>query len=374
MGIDFERLRSIISYKLREGNRKLLKINQRTEKMQVCRNNLYKRGDRNHTYTLVFVLLMLITIFCFVFMYIGAENINFATIFKSFVNYDPENIQELLIQTLRWPRLITALVCGVSFAIAGALIQGITNNPMGSPSILGINSGAAFGLSIAMIIFPAADMNVTVLFSFAGSALATGCVLLLANRRENKTTHVYLALAGTAIGAVFHAVTQALVVYFDVAQDLSYWTAGGISGIRMEQVKIILPWTFLGVMIAMGIAKSITLLSFGEEIAIGLGRKVYFIRILAGAAVLLLSGSAVAIAGPVGFIGLITPHMARKLIGIDYQKVIPFSAMLGALLVVLADIAARIIHPPFETPLGAVTALIGVPFFIYLLTRKSVAR
>ena len=185
---------------------------------------------------------------------------------------------------------------------------------------------------------------------------------------------MFLALAGTAIGAVFGAVTQAMTVYFEVAQDMSYWTAGGISGVRMEQALFILPWTILGLLMAMGIARSVTLLAFGEEVAIGLGSKIQRIRVLAGITVLILGGSAVAVAGPVGFVGLVTPHIARRIVGIDYRKVIPLSAILGALLVVVADIASRTIHPPYETPLGAVTALVGVPFFLWLIRRKRGVR
>ena len=162
-----------------------------------------------------------------------------------------------------------------------------------------------------------------------------------------------------------------LVVYFQVAQELSFWTAGGISGIRMEQVVLVLPWTIIGILIAMYVSKSVTLLSFGEEVAIGLGSNLNRVRVLSGLTVLILSGSAVALAGPIGFVGLVIPHITRKLVGIDYRLVIPFSALFGAVLVMIADVVARIVNPPFETPLGAITALVGVPFFIYLANRKG---
>lgn len=173
------------------------------------------------------------------------------------------------------------------------------------------------------------------------------------------------------MSAVLLAITQALVVFFDVAQDLSYWTAGGISGVRMPQVLLLWPWTLVGIIMAIGLSKSVTLLSFGEEMAIGLGGHMGRIRFLAGLAVLILCGSAVAIAGPIGFVGLVTPHMARQLVGIDYRKVIPITALLGAILLVGADLVARSVAAPFEIPLGAITALIGVPFFLYLANRKG---
>ena len=250
-------------------------------------------------------------------------------------------------------------------------MQGITNNPMASPSILGVNAGASFGLAIAMIAFPMASLNMTILFSFLGAGLATACILYLANRGMAKGSKVYLALAGSAISAIFMAVTQALVVFFDVAQDMSYWTAGGIGGVRMEQVLLVAPWTLIGVLIALAISKQITLLSLGDEVVVGLGGKLTQIRLLAGLTVLLLSGSAVAIAGPIGFVGLIVPHMARYMVGLSYEKVIPFSAVLGAIVVIVADTVARVVSPPFEVPLGAVTALVGVPFFLYLANRKE---
>lgn len=302
---------------------------------------------------------------------VGARHIPLPTIWKALVNYDPSQVDELLVQTLRVPRLLLAVACGISFGVAGALMQGITNNPMASPSIMGVNSGAALGLAVAMIFLPDSSLNVAVLFAFGGAALATVIIIALANRNGSRMSPVFLALAGTAVSAVLLAITQALVVFFDVAQDLSYWTAGGISGVRMPQVLLLWPWTLVGIIMAIGLSKSVTLLSFGEEMAIGLGGHMGRIRFLAGLAVLILCGSAVAIAGPIGFVGLVTPHMARQLVGIDYRKVIPITALLGAILLVGADLVARSVAAPFEIPLGAITALIGVPFFLYLANRKG---
>lgn len=302
---------------------------------------------------------------------VGARHITWPIIWKALVAYDPTQVDELLVRTLRVPRLLLALACGISFGVAGALMQGVTNNPMASPSIMGVNSGAALGLAVAMIVWPDSSLNVTILFAFGGATLATAAIMFLANRNGSRMSPVFLALAGTAVSAVLLAITQALVVYFDVAQDLSYWTAGGISGVRMPQVLLLWPWTVLGLVMAIALSKSVTLLSFGEEMAIGLGGHMGRIRVLAGLAVLILCGSAVAIAGPIGFIGLVTPHMARKLVGIDYRKVVPITALLGAILLVAADLVARSVAAPFEIPLGAITALIGVPFFLYLANRKG---
>jgi iron(3+)-hydroxamate import system permease protein FhuB len=266
---------------------------------------------------------------------------------------------------------MAALIVGASLAVAGALMQGLTNNPMASPSILGINGGASLGLALAMLLVPQASFNTTIVFSFFGAALATACILLLAKKVGGRATPVYLALAGTAMGAVFTAITHMLAVFFSLAQDLSYWTAGGIAGVRLDQVSFVLPWTLVGLVLALAVSKQVSLLAFGEEVAIGLGANLQRVRVLAGLAVLILAGSSVALAGPIGFVGLLIPHIVRQLVGIDYRRVIPISALLGASLVILSDVVGRMLNPPYETPLGAVTALLGVPFFIYLASRKG---
>lgn len=328
--------------------------------------NWYRRPG-----VLGFLLLVILVIVSGFSLSVGARSISWPIIWKALTAYDPTQIEELLVQTLRWPRLLLAIACGISFAVAGCLMQGVTNNPMASPSIMGVNSGAALGLALSMIIMPEASLNMTIIFAFIGAAVATLIIMALANRSGAKMSPVFLALAGTAVSAVLLAITQALVVYFDVAQELSYWTAGGISGVRMSQVLLLWPWTIVGLVLAIYLSKSVTLLNFGEEMAIGLGGHMMRTRLLASVAVLLLCGSAVAVAGPIGFVGLITPHMGRKMVGIDYRKLIPITALLGAILVLLADLVARSIAPPHEAPLGAVTAMIGVPFFLYLANRKG---
>lgn len=302
---------------------------------------------------------------------VGMRAITLSGVLHALRSAGSQEPSDLVVWTLRLPRLLAALVCGVSFAVAGALMQGVTNNPLASPSILGINAGASFGLALAMIFLPAASLQVTIVSAFFGAALATAFILVLASLKHGLTP-VYIALAGTAVSAVFLAVTQVLVVFFDVAQELSYWTVGGISGIRMTAILGVVPWTILGLILAVSVSRSVTLLSFGEDMAIGLGGRLSRIRLRAGLAVLILAGSAVAVAGPVGFVGLVVPHITRRIVGIDYRLVVPFSALLGALLVLVADMVARTVAPPFEIPLGAVTALVGVPFFRYLANRKEV--
>lgn len=302
---------------------------------------------------------------------IGAKSISLSTIWEALVQYNPSNGQHIIVRTLRMPRVIVALVVGASFAVSGALMQAITRNPMASPSILGINAGAALGLAVAMVILPSASFNQTVLFSFAGAAVASLFIFGMTSMSKAGNSPLRLALVGTAITALFNAFSQAIAVYFNISQELTFWNAGGVSGVRPEQALLILPWTVIGLLLALSIARSVTLLSLGEEVAVGLGGKTRYIKIIACIAVLILTGSSVAIVGPIGFVGLVVPHAVKFIVGVDYRKVIPFSMLVGALLVLIADIISRSINPPFETPIGAITALIGVPFFIYLATRKG---
>ena len=302
---------------------------------------------------------------------IGAKSISLSTIWEALVQYNPSNGQHIIVRTLRMPRVIVALVVGASFAVSGALMQAITRNPMASPSILGINAGAALGLAVAMVILPSASFNQTVLFSFAGAAVASLFIFGMTSMSKAGNSPLRLALVGTAITALFNAFSQAIAVYFNISQELTFWNAGGVSGVRPEQALLILPWTVIGLLLALSIARSVTLLSLGEEVAVGLGGKTRYIKIIACIAVLILTGSSVAIVGPIGFVGLVVPHAVKFIVGVDYRKVIPFSMLVGALLVLIADIISRSINPPFETPIGAITALIGVTFFIYLATRKG---
>ncbi|MBL2480155.1 iron ABC transporter permease, partial [Klebsiella pneumoniae] len=173
-----------------------------------------------------------------------------------------------------------------------------------------------------------------------------------------------LALAGAAISALLGAISSGIALYFNLAQEVSMWNAGGVAGVKWESINMLVPIGLVCLFIAIMMSRYITILSFGEEIAIGLGQNTTLIKFIGTVLVLVLTGSAVSMAGSVGFVGLVIPHMTRFLVGSDYRWVIPCSAVLGGLLIECADMLSRVINPPFETPIGAITALIGVPFFL----------
>lgn len=296
----------------------------------------------------------------------GAANIDLKTVWTAVFQFDEELTSHLIIQELRMPRAIAAALVGAFLAVSGAIMQGMTRNPLASPSIMGITAGSAFMIAIAFAFYPGTSYVGLMVWSFAGAGMAAAIVFTIGSLAKGGLSPVKLALAGTAVGALLSSISSAIAIRFHVAQDISFWYAGGVAGTKWISIQLMIPIAVIGLGIAFMLARSITVLSLGDDVAKGLGQRTVVVKVLGTLVVLLLTGAAVSVAGTVGFIGLVIPHITRFLVGVDYRWIIPCSAILGALLLVLADIGARMINPPFETPVGAITAMIGVPFFLYL--------
>lgn len=316
-------------------------------------------------------LLFLLTVFSITK---GAAEIPFSSVWDALFHFNEENAGHLIVMDLRLPRVIASALVGAAFAVAGAIMQGTTRNPMADSGLLGLNAGAGFALSICFAFFPGLGYRQIILFSFFGAALGAGLVAGIASLRRGGGTPLRFVLAGAAVSALLSALSQGIALYFDVAQDVMFWTAGGVTGADWEQVKIITPWILGALLGAIALARSVSLLSLGEEVAKGLGLNTAAVSTLCFFLVLVLAGASVSVVGPVGFVGLIIPHLARYLVGENYRLIIPCSMVLGALLMVAADLGARTLNPPFETPIGALTALIGVPFFLYLARKQRKVR
>jgi iron complex transport system permease protein len=314
---------------------------------------------------LVFVFLCLL-----VSIGLGAIWISPSVVWDSFVSFQAGQIEHQLIREVRIPRALAAALIGAALAVAGTIMQGITRNPLADPSIIGITHGAGLAIAISLAFVSSGSYWILLIWSFAGSAAGAMLVLSFSMISKERISPVTLTLAGAALSTLFSALSTGIALYFQVAQDLSFWFAGGLSGTKWQHVFILLPAVIIGLLLSLWISRSLTILTLGEEVAAGLGQTQQKVRWIGLIAVILLSGAAVSIAGAIGFIGLVVPHMVRMLIGSDYRWLIPLSAIAGALLLVIADIGARMINPPFETPVSAVTALIGVPFFLYLSRRK----
>lgn len=296
----------------------------------------------------------------------GAVQMPIPMVWEALFDFRAENTEHLIVVDLRIPRVIASALVGASFAVSGAIMQGITRNPMADSGLLGLNAGAGFALSLCLAFFPGAGYGKIILFSFLGAALGTFLVIFVASFGKRKAMPMRIILAGAAVTALLTALGQGIALYFDVEQNIMFWTAGGVAGSNWQQIKMMLPWVGGALLGAFLLSPAISILSLGEDVAKGLGVNTVLINIMSSLVVLILAGASVSVVGAVGFVGLVVPHLARALIGVDYRKIIPISAILGGLLMVVADLAARMIRPPFEVPIGALTALIGVPFFLYL--------
>ncbi|MDF2960802.1 MAG: putative transporter permease [Paenibacillus sp.] len=301
---------------------------------------------------------------------IGAADIQLYTVWEAVFQFNPELTQHQIIQELRLPRALAGALVGCGFAISGALMQGMTRNPLADPGLLGIHAGAGFVLALCFAFFPEMPFRYIILFSFLGAAVGTGLVYGVSAMAKGGLTPVRLALAGAAVSALLVALSEGIAIFFQIAQDLAFWYAGGVSGTKWLQIQLLWPWIAAGVVSSLLLSRSITVLSLGEDIAAGLGQRTAWVKLGGTLAALVLAGASVSAVGSIGFVGLVIPHAARALVGVDYRWIIPCSAVLGALLMVLADIGARLVNPPFETPIGAIIALIGVPFFLYLARQE----
>lgn len=279
----------------------------------------------------------------------------------------------LYIQTLRLPRALTAIMIGVQLALAGLLTQLLTRNPLASPHILGIHAGASFVVVVAIITFSSFSLMASVWFGFLGAAFGAFLVWLLAGTQQKQ--HVQLTLAGIAVSVLLSSLTEGLTILNQHSTDsMLFWLVGSVDHTTWLEVRTILPFTVIGIVVFIGMIPSIKLLAMDDAVAVGLGQRVAIVKAICLLLVIILAGSAVAICGPIGFVGLIVPHIARALAGGRLVLLVPLTALLGGCLMVYADFISRFIAFPYESPVGIVTAAIGAPFFIYLARKKGGAK
>lgn len=301
----------------------------------------------------------------------GAANIDSAVVVRSMFDYDPTNLDHLIVRTTRLPRVLAGVLVGIGLAVAGAIMQGLTSNPLASPGILGVNAGASLALVLGIAVMGSPPLLVYALLAVAGAAFAALAVTGLSSLSRGGQTPVKLTLAGVVFTAFASAwVTSILVLDEGTFDSIRFWTVGSLVGRDEELVRWMAPLVLPGFVGSMLIARRITTLSLGTQVATGLGLHTSRTRAMSAVLVVLLAGGAVGLAGPVGFVGLVVPHIARGLCGPDYRWIVPYSAVLGAILVLTADALGRIVLAPLEVPVGAMCAVIGAPFFV-LLVRRS---
>jgi iron complex transport system permease protein len=277
-----------------------------------------------------------------------------------------------IVRSLRVPRTVVGLEVGVALALGGVVMQALTRNPLADPRILGISAGASVGVVTAIAAFGVATLAGYVWFGLAGAALAGIVVYSIANRASAGASPVTLALAGAAIDATLGAAVYGLLAIdartFD---DYRFWVVGSLAGRTPSAALQVLPILLVGVILAVAAARGLDALALGDDVARGLGHRVGRVRLSAGLAAVLLTGGAVALAGPIAFVGLAVPHLIRALVGADHRWVLAVSAVAGPVLVLTADVVGRVITPPAEVPTGVITALVGAPLLILLVRRAS---
>lgn len=301
----------------------------------------------------------------------GAKDIGASTIREAIFHFDRDNMDHQIMLTSRMPRAVGALMIGAFLAVSGAIMQGMTRNYLASPSIMGVSDGSMFVITLCMALLPNSSNFEMILYSLIGSALGAGLVFGLAWLLPNGLSPVRMAILGTIIGTFLNGVAEAIASYFQLSQSISFWYNARLHQMDPAMIKLAAPFAIAGLGLALALSKSITVLSLGDDIAANLGQRTRLVKVLALISVTLLCGVSVALAGKIAFIGLLVPHIVRYLVGIDYRFVIPASAIVGGVFLGWCDVASRFVNAPFETPIGVVTALFGVPFFLYLIKTKG---
>ncbi|MDR6225812.1 FecCD family ABC transporter permease [Desmospora profundinema] len=317
----------------------------------------------------------------------GWTQIDWTSLFTAYTTDTPTR-EQLVVQSTRVPRALIAASVGASLAMAGALMQALTRNPLASPGIFGINAGAAFFVVAATSFFTVSSLQSYTWIAFAGAAVAGLMVTLLGSSGRTGLTPIKLTLAGAAMTALFSTLTQGILVMDQrTLEEVLLWLSGSIVGRKVETLLSVLPFFAAAWILTLALSSPITTLVIGEDVAKGLGQRTAWVKAGAALCVVLLAGGAVAVAGPISLVGLLVPHIARILVGYDYRWVIPYCFVLGGTFLLLADIGARYLIMPGgpvmawltgtgakvsvdEVPVGVITALLGVPFFITIARRS----
>ncbi len=277
------------------------------------------------------------------------------------------------IAAVRLDRTLLGLVVGGALGLVGALMQGLTRNPLADPGVLGVNAGASLAMVVAISVMGVSDIRVYVWYAFAGAAIAMVLVHAIASAGRDGATPVKVAIAGAALtAAVTSWVSGLLLIDRKTIESFRLWQVGTIAGRGDDVLLIGLPFLAAGALMGLACARTLNALALGDDLARGLGRHVVRDRLVVGVATVLLAGAAVALAGPIAFVGLIVPHGVRALVGPDYRLVLPLSLGFGAVLVVAADTVGRLVLPPGEIQVGIMSALIGVPVFLHLVRRGRI--
>ncbi|TLS48731.1 iron ABC transporter permease [Paenibacillus antri] len=298
----------------------------------------------------------------------GAVDVSFRDVWLAAAT-QADGDKPLMIREIRLPRELAAVFVGAALAVSGAIMQGMTRNPLADPGLLGVTAGANAALAATMAFLPATSYYGITIACFVGAAAGAALVFGIGTMRRGGFSPIRIVLAGAAVSSFLYAVAEGVGLYFKISKDVSMWTAGGIIGTTWSQLQLIGPLIGCGLIGALLLSRQLTVLSLSEEVAAGLGQRILFVKTALLGIVVLLAGASVALVGSLAFLGLIVPHVVRAVVGTDYRYILPMSAVGGAALMLLADTIARTVNAPYETPVAAVIAMMGIPFFLAIVHR-----
>ncbi len=316
-----------------------------------------------------------LVVLCFASIALGSRSITPGTVVTAFAAFDPTSTDHSVIRDMRVPRTILGLAAGMALALSGALLQGVTRNPLADPGVMGLNAGAAVAIVVSIMTLGVQSASVYVWFAFGGAGLATVLVYAVAAVGREGATPVKLALAGVAVAAVFSSITSAvLLTRVDVLEEMRMWQVGALAGRYAPVLEQLAPYFLLGAVAALAMGRALNGLALGEDVAAAQGQRVGRTRAGVFVTVAVLCGAATAACGPIVFVGLVVPHVARLVCGPDYRWVLPYSAVFGALLLLICDIVGRLVVAPGELQVGVVVGVIGAPVFVALVRYRNVVR
>ena len=310
---------------------------------------------------------------CAASLAIGARGLPLSTIWEAVTTFNPQDGDHAVV-IARIPRTVLGLLAGAALGLAGAAMQGVARNPLADPGILGLNAGAALAVVVGIYVFGITSLTGYIWFAFVGAAAAAVVVYAIASRGRDGATPVKLALAGAALSAgLFSLMNVILVSSQDTLDRFRFWQVGGIAGRDWSVILPGLPFLAVGALIVLLTGRILNSLALGDDIARGLGQRVGLTRAITALGIVLLTGTATALAGPIGFVGLVIPHAVRFLTGPDYRWILPFSLVVAPMLLLASDIIGRVVLLPGEVPAGIMTALVGAPVFVWLIRRGKAA-
>jgi iron complex transport system permease protein len=312
---------------------------------------------------------------CFFSITMGSRSITLTTIWDAFAHFDPGSAAETVVRQMRVPRTLIGLIAGAALGVSGAILQGVTRNPLADPGIMGINAGAAAFIVFSIMVLGTQNVSIYIWLGFLGAGAATVLVYGVASFGREGATPVKLALAGAAVTAGLSSITAAIVMTnIEALNALRFWQVGSLAGRYLPVFWQTAPFMLLGLIVAVGAGRALNGLALGEDVAVALGQRVGRTRAVLFVTVAVLCGAATAACGPITFLGLVVPHLARLICGPDYRWILPYAILLTPIVLLAADIAGRVVLSPDELQVGVVLGVLGAPAFIALVRVRDLVK